>query len=288
MKIEYIFPAAKPTPPPRWYNNLAAIWRDIRSLAYAFFAVILACAIIYWIGITHEWGITRTFTETTNTGNSAAPNPGFWDCLHFSVVTIATLGYGDFRPVSYGRLVAGLEALAGIVLMGLFISKLVSRRQDRFTKRLLRGQFNSEIQKFRSDVSMLIKKFTASASVNLNEPSTILHNASGLLKSIGRYWRYESSEPDLVEVMQLRASVRLLQDVVTLLELVEKHVGSFRRSEIHRSDRVSVRNITESALTVFDTIYDRCESTGIKHLYEKCIQIILKLRDQLELAKQPW
>lgn len=64
----------------------------------------------------------------------------FLDCLHFSVVTITTLGYGDYRPESFGRLVSAVEVLAGIILMGIFVARLVSHHQDRLIKRLVRGQ----------------------------------------------------------------------------------------------------------------------------------------------------
>ena len=47
----------------------------------------------------------------------------FWDYLYFSVTTIATAGYGDIKPKSTGcRVFVMLEILAGVVLLGLFIS----------------------------------------------------------------------------------------------------------------------------------------------------------------------
>jgi hypothetical protein len=44
-------------------------------------------------------------------------------CLYFSVVTWTTLGYGDFRPATNdGRLFAGIEAMLGYIVMGVFIA----------------------------------------------------------------------------------------------------------------------------------------------------------------------
>jgi Ion channel len=42
-------------------------------------------------------------------------------CLYFSLVTWTTLGYGDFRPVPNGRLVAASEAVIGYVMMIILI-----------------------------------------------------------------------------------------------------------------------------------------------------------------------
>jgi uncharacterized protein YjbI with pentapeptide repeats len=56
---------------------------------------------------------------------------GFYDTLYFSVVTFTTLGYGDMLPHGAFRLVAGSEALSGILFTGLFLfclgRKTVSR-----------------------------------------------------------------------------------------------------------------------------------------------------------------
>jgi uncharacterized protein YjbI with pentapeptide repeats len=56
---------------------------------------------------------------------------GFSDALYFSVVTFTTLGYGDVLPHGAFRLLAGSEALSGILFTGLFLfclgRKTVSR-----------------------------------------------------------------------------------------------------------------------------------------------------------------
>ena len=45
--------------------------------------------------------------------------------LYLSVVTITTLGYGDIVPITpLARFFTGIEALGGIVLIGLFLNSL--------------------------------------------------------------------------------------------------------------------------------------------------------------------
>ncbi len=53
------------------------------------------------------------------------------DCLHFSFVTQATVGYGDILPVGWARLVAAFQALLGLALIaigiGIVLLKLTNR-----------------------------------------------------------------------------------------------------------------------------------------------------------------
>lgn len=51
----------------------------------------------------------------------------WFDCLHFSTVTIATLGYGDISPKAwYSKLAADLEVLMGIVFVSLSLGRVLS------------------------------------------------------------------------------------------------------------------------------------------------------------------
>lgn len=74
--------------------------------------------------------------------HTRAPKPPFdfqpqnrlavWlDCLHFSTVTIATLGYGDIIPTKwYSKLAADLEVLMGIVFVSLSLGRVLSGREN--------------------------------------------------------------------------------------------------------------------------------------------------------------
>jgi hypothetical protein len=70
-------------------------------------AAVWTYGIAYWI-----------LTVKLEIGSFAGfPVLDFQDCLYFSVVTYTSLGFGDHIPVSHARLIAGVEALNGLLLI---------------------------------------------------------------------------------------------------------------------------------------------------------------------------
>ena len=51
----------------------------------------------------------------------------FFECLYYSVVTFTTLGYGDFIPIGFSRLIAALEAFTGSFTIALFVVVFVKK-----------------------------------------------------------------------------------------------------------------------------------------------------------------
>jgi hypothetical protein len=85
--------------------------RIIVVVIAAFFGhtiVVWAYAFTYWL-LAVRWEIG---------GFSGLPVSDFADCLYFSVVTYTSLGFGDQVPVAHVRLIAGVEALNGLLLIG--------------------------------------------------------------------------------------------------------------------------------------------------------------------------
>src|SRR3954452_22079472 len=71
-------------------------------------AAVWTYAFAYWV-LMVKWQIG---------GFSGLPVGGFQYCLYFSVVTYTSLGFGDQIPTSHARLIAGVEALNGLLLIG--------------------------------------------------------------------------------------------------------------------------------------------------------------------------
>ena len=68
-----------------------------------------------WIYASAYWLLVLWMGDDAFEGT---PVKTFQDCLYFSVVTYTSLGFGDQVPTSHTRMIAGVEALNGLLLIG--------------------------------------------------------------------------------------------------------------------------------------------------------------------------
>ena len=79
------------------------------------FGVFIAHTIEVWVfalayfWMSGSWGLGNF--EGTTTGH-------IFDYVYFSVVVYTTVGFGDIQPLEHMRLIAGVEALTGLLMIG--------------------------------------------------------------------------------------------------------------------------------------------------------------------------
>ncbi len=95
---------------------------SFRILAAIFFVTIAGSACLYWL--LSSQGSPSAVVRTI--GGSDAGDLSFLDSLYFSVVTFSSLGYGDLSPKGASRMIANVEVLIGVMLVGLSVAKLAS------------------------------------------------------------------------------------------------------------------------------------------------------------------
>lgn len=89
-------------------------YRPLRVLGSAL-AAVLMYGLIYWF----SGGVVAS---------GASPRAAdFWECVYFSGITFATVGYGDFLPAPHMRLLALTEGAMGVFTMGFFVVILANR-----------------------------------------------------------------------------------------------------------------------------------------------------------------
>ena len=123
---------------------------------------------------------------------------GFVTAQYFSFITSASAsqGYGDIMPHGISRIFAVIEAVSGLIIFGLLISKLVSKKQDMILNELYELSFNEKINRLRS--SLLVFRQNLSRIINKIEESSIRK------REVNEIYIYISSLEDILnEIVSL-------------------------------------------------------------------------------------
>lgn len=89
------------------------------SWALIFFSALFYYAFgLRFAGEFHVFSLQQSFDQNVTF---------FFECIYYSVVTFTTLGYGDFIPVGFSRLIAALEAFTGSFTIALFVVVFVKK-----------------------------------------------------------------------------------------------------------------------------------------------------------------
>ena len=157
-------------------------------------------------------------------------NPSFWkepltliQSVYFSVVTITTLGYGDIAPqTESARVFASLEALLGIVTIGLFLNAIArqsSEDKESRRKETLRGHLRAQYHEWRRDlVSACLRGMNGSTNSKLEEE----------LVDFKRFREYFSggNKQRWYDVLNgLQANEQVLEDILVISNLFSQQVN---------------------------------------------------------------
>jgi len=131
-----------------WLETVANF--SLERLIVVWFGMIIVFGLIYWIaGVGMGMGLQA--------GNTAvkADGQGFVTAIYFSFVTALSIGYGDVVPLGWFRLAAIIEGVAGLMIFGCVISKLVSRRQEELTEEIHQTTFEDRLDRVRTNLHLV-------------------------------------------------------------------------------------------------------------------------------------
>jgi hypothetical protein len=143
----------------------------------------------------------------------------FADSLYFSVVTISSLGYGDYRPVGYGRVVAAAEVIVGLVLIALIVSKLASDRTSTYVRLLYTSDSERRLKEFKLDVQARLESLRT-AHKNHDHTSKLAEIRSlGLISiNLAKYYEYQVRVGGLGEEWARKNSLKIVKSITQSAE----------------------------------------------------------------------
>ncbi len=129
--------------------DLLAGW-SLEQLIAFWLGMILCFGLMYWVAAAGLGGGLKA-------GNSTVQSdlPGLGTAFYFSFVTALSIGYGDVIPVGALRILAVIEGIAGLLVFGCVISKLVSRRQEELTEEIHQTTFEDRLDRVRTNLHLV-------------------------------------------------------------------------------------------------------------------------------------
>ncbi len=168
---------------------------------------------------------------------------GFIESIYFSVVTITTLGYGDISPINdAGRILTGIEALLGIVSIGLFLNSISERRaelQDKKRHDAVVEHLLWQYQNFREVVTKICLRAIAD---RYNTDRKLKLNLPEMLK-FREYFNRDKNEKWNVVLDALENDKELIQDLMVEIDMFSGQV-TFALNNTSVNDHEVLRFLT--------------------------------------------
>lgn len=109
--------------PFKYFTSWKATVKTIFMSLFFFFSVFM----IFANRICDSNGTPLSYQSFSINFNDALDYDRIVNVLYFTLVTFTTIGYGDYHPTEFLRIVAGLEGLVGILLTSIFTVTLAKR-----------------------------------------------------------------------------------------------------------------------------------------------------------------
>lgn len=164
--------------------DLLAGW-SLEQLIGFWLGMILCFGLMYWVSAAGLGGGLKA-----GNGTVQSDLPGLGTAFYFSFVTALSIGYGDVIPVGALRILAVIEGIAGLLVFGCVISKLVSRRQEELTEEIHQTTFEDRLDRVRTNLHLVFSDLGAVQQLQ-TEQGVLPEQISRRLESTVRVFRGE-------------------------------------------------------------------------------------------------
>ena len=119
--------------------------------------------IVFFAAVVIVFGFLYTYLTPIGHGIGQNLKPlsdiAFLTGIYFSIVTISSLGYGDMHPMGFSKALACIEVLLGLVVIGIMIAKVTSRRPSYHVERLFSSDAQKRLEHFATEFAAFHRNF---------------------------------------------------------------------------------------------------------------------------------
>ncbi len=174
------------------------------QIAFYITSILLFSATYFWI--------LNPYGHGTNIKNLS-----WFDSLYYCVITFSSLGYGDILPVGFGKLIACLEVLSGLILTAIFVGKIASERQSAMLRLVYTSEHQRRLVEFEKEIYVLNNEFDNALSEHNHEKLYDLSKSTyRFVASINNYLRFQANQGGLASFGNTSSLRRLYKSISQL------------------------------------------------------------------------
>ena len=256
-------------------DRLASVVESISGtkLLIAYVVVIFACGIIFYLLTLAGHGLRASDGQS---------NISFVDCLYFSVITISTVGYGDYNPIGFGRLLTVFEIAFGLFSLAFVIAKLSSYRQSQLLALMFSTQQRDRLESYCIDITEQTELLRSTYAAR--DPNGIKESFVVLKNTLGGVFRYISLLSKTDSVDSLYENTKLLGLLKVLANLAGVNGGISIISIEDEQHKKAIQTICDYLKNIASLLMQDSESDArTKKSASRLYSMVLKQLDQLDV-----
>lgn len=205
------------------YAELFLAWMLLNTICAAWYFVL---------------GATHSISSPTHLADM-----NIWDRLfnsvYFSIITATSLGYGDIVPVGFSKVLVMVQSIAALMIFAIFVTKLVSRRQDnmmddmhRMTSESIFHSLRQGLFIVRKDFDTLIQRVGTEKTLTQEDwdvLATAYVQTEKLLEDMPQL--YSSRSDAKRDMLLLEAIQRTMRRMKELMDLMTKKKIAWKKEE---------------------------------------------------------
>ena len=180
------------------------------SLVLAFFTTTVGCGGAYFLLGFVGHGIDATFSTR---------QADIFDCIYFSVVTVSSLGFGDFRPLGFARILSMVEVLVGLGLLALIIGRIASGRQSALIQLTYAAEQRRQVNSFQEDIEEM------AAALRQSDGKSTARLLKRVFLRIDGFRRYLVFQVHSVGFLNMQSMAKIRSLVSSLIRLLRVEEG---------------------------------------------------------------
>ena len=188
-----------------------------------------------------------------------------FNSFYFSIITATSVGYGDIVPQGFSKVLSMLQAITALLIFAVFVTKLVSRRQDIALHEVHRMTFEGIFTSIRQGLFIVRKDFDelirgveegrALTARDWENLTTAFLQAQSLIEEIPELYNGTLHDLATIDITRERllfeAIHRTIQRIDRLISVLEKHEPGWQQQRSAMKELHSVIAILDRIMPLW-------------------------------------